>query len=286
MKTTDDTDATDADRDAILAAWSSGRDGSDSWWRRNRARLGVGWLSACLLLAVMLFTRGGADLPEPASVAQASVAAVRASSLQRTKPIEQVQVGDRVHVDTSVSDQDLSLGDDVDPATWRRVRLHAPKSDGTWADVTLLRPLTWLTEHEAEVGGAVEIHVPECGISGLAEVLSIDACPPIAPGEGRIVTGTYRHSSSEVFDLRVEGLSKSIGTTGNHPFWSIDRQSFVRADSLQAGERLRGFDGPLTVIASTRRASPEPVYNLEIQVDHVYHVGSAGVLVHNGNRSA
>jgi hypothetical protein len=86
---------------------------------------------------------------------------------------------------------------------------------------------------EAEVGGTVEISVPECGIEGEAEVLAIGPCPPIPPGPGRVVTGVFRHESAEIVDVAVEGLDEPIGTTANHPFWSEDRQAFVRADALR-----------------------------------------------------
>jgi hypothetical protein len=125
-------------------------------------------------------------------------------------------------------------------------------------------------------------HASGTDFNGQAEVRSIGPCPPIAGGTGRIVTGTFRHSAANIIDLHVDGLSEPIGTTANHPFWSIDRQSFVRADSLQPGERLRGADGPHAVVGVIPRAAPEAVYNLEIQVDHVYHVSSGGLLVHNG----
>jgi hypothetical protein len=77
-------------------------------------------------------------------------------------------------------------------------------------------------------------------------------------------------------------LEKPIGSTGNHPFWSEDRQEFVRADKLQPGERLKTLQGITRVTNVVARGSPVPVYNIEVQVDHTYHVASVGVLVHNG----
>lgn len=38
----------------------------------------------------------------------------------------------------------------------------------------------------------------------------------------------------------------------------------------------------LRVVRVVSRGEPEPVYNLEVQFVHVYHVTAAGVLVHNG----
>jgi hypothetical protein len=176
---------------------------------------------------------------------------------------------------------DREFGETVDPATWRKLTLRAPKADGTVAEITYLRPLWWLKQEEAEVGGTVDIYVPECSIDGEAEVLAIDPCPPIAPGRGAIVTGTFRHHRARVIDLYLEGDSEPIGTTPNHLFWSEDRKSFVRADLLEPGERLQGLSGDTRVAKVVPRLEPETVYNLEVQGEHVYHVSRAGVLVHN-----
>ena len=89
----------------------------------------------------------------------------------------------------------------------------------------------------------MDIAVPECGIDGRAEILAIEPCPPISSGPGHVVTGTFRHQSAAVVDVHVSGLAAPIGTTANHPFWSEDRQTFVRADALLPGERLRTLTG-------------------------------------------
>ena len=147
-----------------------------------------------------------------------------------------------------------------------------------------MRPLRWLEQQDAAQAGWVYISVPECGISGRAAVLAIEPCPPIAPGNGRVVTGTYRHASATTFDIYVDGNRlESIGTTGNHPFWSVDRQDFVPAQQLKQGERLRTLQGLAHVTSIVPRAGPERVYNIEVHGYSVYHVGSAGILVHNGN---
>ncbi len=201
-----------------------------------------------------------------------------------TRPIQDIQVGDWVIAGNPLDDDDLSLGGDVDPDSWQRLELRAPKSDGTFADVVMLRPDWWLGEQQARVGASVDINVPECGIEGDALVLHIGPCPPISArsdARARIVTATFKHQSARVIDLSIEGLNVPIGTTGNHPFWSEDRQEFARADELRVGERLRAFHDTPRVTAIRPRNTPEPVYNLEVEVDHVYHVANSGVLVHN-----
>ncbi len=108
------------------------------------------------------------------------------------------------------------------------------------------------------MGGQVWISVPECGIDGRATVLAIGPCPPIPPGPGRVVTGTFRHASAQVLDLHVDGLSEPIGTTANHPFWSEDRQQFLRADELEIGESLRTLHGTARLVATVPRSGTEP----------------------------
>ncbi len=75
---------------------------------------------------------------------------------------------------------------------------------------------------------------------------------------------------------------ETIGTTSNHPFWSVDRQEFVQAGSLEIGERLQTLSGDIKVVQQKLpRPGPLPVFNLEVHYEHVYFVGQDGVLVHN-----
>lgn len=138
---------------------------------------------------------------------------------------------------------------------------------------------------EDMVGGTVFISVPECGIDGNAHVLAIDPCLEIPSGAGRVVTGTFLHQARSTITLTIASQSKPIECTGNHPFWSEDRQTFVRADSLQPNETLRTATGLTTVESWTPDLNPTPVYNIEVHGAHVYYVGTSGVVVHNGTGS-
>jgi len=201
-----------------------------------------------------------------------------------TKPIDQFQVGMIVPPDILHGDNDMLYGERVSPKTWRHLFVEGKKDDGSRWDADLLVPLWWITEQQAKVGGQVHISVPECGIDGLARVVTLGPCPKIHDIDGRVVTSVFRHHSANVLDLHIEGLDEPIGTTANHPFFSVDRAEFVRADELQPGEMLRLIDGsPIPVISSTPRPGAHTVYNLQVSVDHVYHVTEAGVLVHNGD---
>ncbi len=73
-----------------------------------------------------------------------------------------------------------------------------------------------------------------------------------------------------------------IGVTGNHPIWSQDRHDYVAAMDLRIGERLKNLSGDIHwVQQKLPRPGPTPVYNLEVQDEHVYYVGASGVLAHN-----
>ena len=207
-------------------------------------------------------------------------------SVEKLTRIEDLQVGERIRSDAPTEEFDLQFGTDIIRADWRKLTLVAPKRDGSSAEVVLLRPLQWLNEQQAEVGGTVYISVPECGIDGHADVLAIDPCPPIEPAGnlgGRVITGTFRHQVSASISLSIAGQAEPVLCTGNHPFWSEDRQDFVRADSLQPKETLRTTSGTTAVTSLSHIPGSTPVYNLEIHGTHVYHVGTSGVLVHNGD---
>ena len=199
--------------------------------------------------------------------------------------IETIQVGQRMWIgDNPSEERDHRIGEDIrDPSKWRKMVLRCPKRNGSTAKVEMLRPVSWLAERSVQVGGQVEINVPECGIEGMADVLDVQPCPEITQGPGRVVTATFHHQSASTIDVEIQGLDQTIGTTPNHPFWSETKSGFVRADQLVPGDEVRTIDGTAFVASITPRGPPEPVYNLEVQFEHVYRVGEAGVLVHNGN---
>jgi hypothetical protein len=148
--------------------------------------------------------------------------------------------------------------------------------------VSLARPVTWIEQAQRNRDGRLWLELSELDIADWATVVSIDECPSEIEGEGRLVTGRFEHSSAEVLNLYVEGERNPIGTTASHPFWSQDRQAFVSAELLRTTERLRLEDGrTAAVIRIEQLPGTQSVYNLEVDGEHVYHVGLNGVLVHN-----
>ena len=74
--------------------------------------------------------------------------------------------------------------------------------------------------------------------------------------------------------------------TAQHPVYSLDRGDFVAAGELSAGERLATLAGPTAVLGiqpqhTAGQHTPQTVYNLEVQGQHVFRITSNGLLVHN-----
>ena len=169
----------------------------------------------------------------------------------------------------------------------RLVGLELDYGDGNGLEAELLRGVDWLAENLAIEGSVLWLDLPEVGLSGWATVRTIEGCPGLEEGEGPLVTGWFKHRSGTVYDLVIAGEAKSIGITGTHPVWSVDRQDWVPAAELQKGERLLADDGSTPVVMSlSLRGSSEPVYNIEVEGDHCYRVGEQGLLVHNASTRA
>jgi hypothetical protein len=84
----------------------------------------------------------------------------------------------------------------------------------------------------------------------------------------------------EVSDAEREA-AEPTGVTANHPFWSEDRQAFLPAGHLSPGERLRTAADQLCSVVSLGPARAQSVYNIEVDLEHVYFVSRSGILVHN-----
>jgi hypothetical protein len=238
------------------------------------------WVSrACLALALLAGTMLGARaLHEPGQRSPRAPSVAPA-----TKKIKDIRVGDRVWADNPELEEARHRLPDPDPKGWRHLKLVLTKEDGRRVGIELLRPVRWLVEQRAAVGGRVRLDLPEMGCEGEALVLSIGSCPSFARGRGRVVTGTYTHEAADnVLDLHIEGLSVPLGVTSKHPIWSVDRKAFVPAGDLKSGERVRPVAGGFVrVLFAAPRAGLHTVYNIEVDVEHVYHVSALGIVVHN-----
>jgi hypothetical protein len=231
-----------------------------------------------------------------------------------TRPIQEIQVGHRVLAENpELRGQEIPQAF-FDADTTRLIVLHQIKPDGNELTVETLVPLDALAAavverlnsdagptlnpiplvgsrdivalNELLAGNTFELNMPELGAAGPAQVVAVRPCPSFEPDDGtgrRLVTSVFRHAAANVIDLATSGSDESIGVTTKHPFWSEDRQAFIPAGELQPGERLRKADGTITRVAriTARTGLPVPVFNFEVDGQHVYSVGADGMLVHN-----
>ena len=172
-----------------------------------------------------------------------------------------------------------------DHATWAKVSITVERSDGSIVDAQIIRPRSWILANGLCAGRMLPLNLPELEVSGLALVTAIDDCPPIADGEGSVVTAQFVtrevHVVASVDVLGADGTVETITGTTIHPVWSVDRQSWVPLAELADGETLQGLDGLAVVLSVTLSRVTHPVYNIEVHGEHVYQVGELGVVVHN-----
>jgi len=110
-------------------------------------------------------------------------------------------------------------------------------------------------------------------------VMAADAVIGIEGGEPvyNVIVG---HGLKHLYDISVDG--EVIEATYNHPFWVVEKQTFVWAEDLVPGEHLLLADGrapPITAISHHDRITT--VYNLSVTDAHTYFVGHSAILVHN-----
>lgn len=200
--------------------------------------------------------------------------------------IESAEVGDYALTYTAEETGEEPSLDDL-AGEWvarQRVRLFMKKEDGSDVKIVLLREADWVQAEGIEPGGSAYLNMPEQGTIGEATVEAVDSVLVFKRANEaglRMITGTFRHSEGWAGDLKLKGESKPIVVTPGHLFWSEDRQDWVSVGDLEPGETVKTLKGTTTVESYTMRDEPEPVYNLEVEHDHVYRVGDQGILVHN-----
>jgi hypothetical protein len=170
----------------------------------------------------------------------------------------------------------------IDPLTWWHLHLYMPDARcGSPVEIELLRPLSWIEEIGAEVGGIIYLIIDEIGIKGFAEVLAIKPCPPIEPGNGNVVTGRFASYSNQVLQITFEETEEPVQPTAGHQFYSLSRNSWIPASELEIGEQIRTQSGEATITSITPLPGLHKVYNLEIMGDHSYYVSREDVIAHN-----
>jgi hypothetical protein len=207
-----------------------------------------------------------------------------ATRSQLQVPIESVPIGARVPT-KNPNRFEVDPQPEPDQATWAKLSITVERSAGGIVDAEIIRPRSWILESGLCAGRMLPLNLPELEVSGLALVTAIDDCPPIADGEGSVVTARFVtrevHVVASVDVLGADGTVETITGTTIHPVWSVDRQEWVPLAELAEGERLQGLDGLAVVLGVSLSRVSQPVYNIEVHGEHVYQVGELGLVVHN-----
>ena len=194
--------------------------------------------------------------------------------------------------DGAVAIQDIRVGDRVETS----LAGHTASSDVQWVQIDAvltaedhsLIHISQLTSERTHSnlkavspGDGIHIVLPELGIDGIARIERIEHEVNSSKATGRLVVATVSRLSNDVYELSfVEGGAALRGTS-SHPLYSLDRDDWVRVRDLQVGERLQTAEGAVTIEALEKVRGVHRVYNLEVEGDHEYLVGEAGVRAHN-----
>jgi len=199
--------------------------------------------------------------------------------------IEQVPLGARVPTKNPKPwEYDDSLPE-PDQDSWVKISLTVQRTDSGVVDAELLRPRQWADALGLAAGRLLPIDIQELQVQGTALIRAIEPCPLIAAGEGSPVTARFVTRQVDTIAcievLGADGQVETIEGTTIHPIWSEDRQDWVPLGELAEGEQLCGASGPAIVLTATILPRSLPVYNIEVHGEHVYQVGTLGLLVHN-----
>lgn len=238
-------------------------------------------LTVSLSLSGFCFRKAAPETGTTNIEAQTSASALAASQSEtRTKPIEQIVIGDRVIGHSPITESSNAIEQPVNALCWRQIEMHVTGENGHQIRINLLRPSAWVTDHGFKSGKHISVDLSELNAVGTANILSITPCPSLTTGPGNIVTGTFHHDALQLVELTLSG--ETVSTTSTHPIWSEDQQDFIPAGRLRRGECVRTLQDGAVHLDDVRFSDrSEPVFNIEVNAEHVYHVGHSGLLVHN-----
>ncbi len=111
--------------------------------------------------------------------------------------------------------------------------------------------------------------------------------------EYKTVVRTFVNHAEELVAVTIAGEAKPIEATPSHPFFvkqargetssgDDEPATWVSAGQLRPGDLARTATGEWKPVVSVeRRAESATVYNFEVEGNHTYFVGEAGILAHN-----
>ncbi|MEN9667149.1 MAG: hypothetical protein RLZZ326_3512, partial [Planctomycetota bacterium] len=243
--------------------------------------MGRMFYGGCFTGDTLVHVTAVADREDVTDYAGHGASATATATATQCLAIAKVPIGARVlAINPRPVEFDDSFAEPVQ-SEWARVSFLIVRNDLSLVEAEFIRPREWIESLGLVKGARIDLAVPELEIDGLAEVTAVRPCPPIADGEGRVVTGRFvtRDVANVVRITLASGTE--IRATDVHPVWSVDRKDWVPAGKLEPGEYVDTLTGPVAV-ASVEPLDRHPaVYNLEVHGEHVYRIAVEGMLVHN-----
>ncbi len=200
----------------------------------------------------------------------------------------------------------------ITPKTCQQVTLnYIDQIDGQSypAEIKLLRPIKWLEENDIDqVEKRSIFSLPEFGIDQVeVTVTDITDTKVVTKGtdwhkeKAKTVIGTFKRYAQDVRTytfIDENGNVEKINATPNHPFYVINKQTYIAIDDITTNDNLISQSGNIVKLICekdqmvscgehiNKDGRPVVVYNLEVYMKHVYYVSKSDVLVHNPCLSA
>ncbi|PTY01630.1 hypothetical protein DB346_12900 [Verrucomicrobia bacterium LW23] len=219
------------------------------------------------------------------------VAGTLVATTDNLTPIESLEVGQRVRTPQGDVLLDCSSADSKESLFRVSLRLVASEPPFDSVEIVLLRTSEWLVNSHCRPVAGIGTHsasafeiwldLREIGITGWAEIKGISASPAITRGRGQLITGTFSRNCGNLFEVRVGGQSEPIHVTGSHRIFSVTRNSWVPAGNLLKNELLRTAVGDTQVLQISPISGLRSVYNIEVDKERCYYIGTSRILVHN-----
>ncbi len=217
------------------------------------------------------------------------------ASARPLKAIENVALGDWVLAHdpglspserASASASSIAL---ADPKSLRVISAEMPEGEGEVLHVELLRTEAWLQQNRDQ--NTLWLQFDELGIKGWATILAVHPAPSFAHPPKRTRTWSPAGSCTRRqcpmiwrSSTRTARWSKRSAPPGTIRFGAKTATTTFRPANCSLVNACAAM-GRRSSSNPSPRSTSEPVYNLEVDVEHVYLVGSSGILVHNAGRA-
>lgn len=158
------------------------------------------------------------------------------------------------------------------------LRMWNPDDADDVYEIETLRPLEWILEHGAFAGEVIEFETERSPVD-LAYVVAVERAPRIKRGPGRVVLSTFKHRD-DLLQVRFADTAAPILVAPSHKLFSESREEWLKASALAVGETVRAGSTYLKVL-SIEPVKRDKLFDIEVETDHSYFVGSSRVLSHN-----